>query len=250
MSRPPRQPASPPKSSQLTWAAPQTSCDSYGTRHQQPSTRPSLVPLLPAAMVTRSFARDRRNVSSPAREPSVTNASAHSVRASSCGHSSSHASVVRPVLSRRSCATIASCHAVKRAGSAAPSAVPTLEPSIAYRLISDPSFLVATDAPHVSNEQCSARSDGQNEACPKRASEFRSRARSIGGPCALAGCERSNQCDWIPSLRGDRRNGRCRCPWASARTALTAPMDSRRGSRLRHRRDEGRRQTRSRGGRH
>ena len=77
------------------------------------------------------FARDRRNVSSLARGPSVVSASLHSVRASSCGHSSSHASAVRPVLSRRSCATIASCHAVKRTHSAAASAVPTLEPRIA-----------------------------------------------------------------------------------------------------------------------
>ena len=77
------------------------------------------------------FARDRKNVSSLARGPSVASASVHSVRASSCGHSSSHASVVRPVLSRRSCATIASCHAVKRTHSAAASAVPTLEPRIA-----------------------------------------------------------------------------------------------------------------------
>ena len=77
-----------------------------------------------------------------------------------------------------------------------------------------------------------------------RASEFRSRARSTAGWCALAGCERSDQCDLMPSLRGDRRNGRCRCQEASALTVLTAPMDSRCGSRLRHRRDEGRRQTR------
>jgi hypothetical protein len=67
-------------------------------------------------------------------------------------------------------------------------------------------------------------------------------ARSSERWCARAACDRSDQCNWMPSLRSDRLDGRCRCCEASARAALTAPKDSRSGSRLRHRRDEGRRQ--------
>jgi len=88
-------------------------------------------------------ARDRRNVSSHARGPSVSSAAVHSVRASTCGHSSSHTSAMRPALSRRSCATIASCHAVRRRHNDAASAVPTLRPSIAYGLIATHPVLVA-----------------------------------------------------------------------------------------------------------
>jgi hypothetical protein len=84
------------------------------------------------------MARERRNVSSPARVPNVANASAHSVRAATCGHSSSHVSAVRPVRRRRSCATIASCHTASRADSDAASDVPMPEPSVTYGFMSDP----------------------------------------------------------------------------------------------------------------
>jgi hypothetical protein len=150
--------------------------------------------------------------------------------------------MVRPVLSRRSCATMASCHAVRRTDSEAASAVPSLEPRLSYGLISDPSFLWHTDAPQVYDNRCNAYPDCYSEACPTRAcGSSIACARSTGRSCALAGCERSDQCDWMPTLRSERREGRCRCREASARTALTTPKDSRCGSRLRHRRDQGRR---------
>ena len=176
-----------------------------------------------------SIARDRRNVSSLARGPSVARAALHRVRASACGHSSSHASVARPVLSRRSCATIASCHAVRRTHSEAASAVPTLEPRNAYGLISDPSFLVATDRPHVpTNDALPARiaSAGVSQMCLPWSDRMRrvgwafARARSAAGS--------QNRCDGMPPLSGGRRDGRCRCREASARTARAAPGQSRR----------------------
>src|SRR5687767_405409 len=93
------------------------------------------------------MARERRNVSSPLRAPNVANASAHRLRASTCGHSSSHLSAVRPVRRRRSCATIASCHAARRADSDAASDVPMPEPSITYGFISDALLVFVGDQP-------------------------------------------------------------------------------------------------------
>jgi hypothetical protein len=156
--------------------------------------------------------------------------------------------MVRPVLSRRSCATMVSCHAVKRTDSEAASAVPSLEPRLAYGLISDPPFLWHTDAPQVPS---TPYPDRYREACPTRASRSSiACARSTGRWSALAGCERSDQCDWMPTLRSDRRDGRCRCREASTRPALTTPRDSRCGSRFRHRRDQGRRRAGKLGKRH
>ena len=86
------------------------------------------------------IARERRNARSLARVPNVANASAHSARASTCGHSSSHLSPAPPVRSRRSCATIASCHARSRTRSDSASEVPTPAPSAAYGFMSVPSF--------------------------------------------------------------------------------------------------------------
>src|SRR5262245_4600536 len=82
------------------------------------------------------YARDRKKASSSARRPKVAIAWAQSTRASACGHSSSHASIVVPIWSRRSCATIASCQADKRALSDNASLVASLAPSITYGFIS------------------------------------------------------------------------------------------------------------------
>jgi hypothetical protein len=83
-------------------------------------------------------ARDRRNVRSLARSPKVANDSAHNVRASTCGQSSSHAAAVRLARRRRSWATMESCQALSRAHSDAASSVPTPEPKVAYGFMSDP----------------------------------------------------------------------------------------------------------------
>ena len=112
------------------------------------------------------MARERRNVSSPARAPNVANASAHSVRASTCGHSSSHVSDVRPVRRRRSCATIASCHAARRADSDVASDVPTPEPSITYGFMSAPTPRVIENQPSAPARCSTAQSNPQTLLAP------------------------------------------------------------------------------------
>ena len=102
-------------------------------------------------------ARDRRNVRSLARFPKVANASAHSVRASTCGQSSSHLSAILPARRRRSCATMASCQAFSRAHSDAASSVATPEPKIAYGFMSDPSSLVARSCDPFNGDQVRSR---------------------------------------------------------------------------------------------
>ena len=88
------------------------------------------------AMTQRSLservARDRRNVRSRARGPNTSSASAHSARASTCGHSSSQRSLVCPDRRRRSCATIASCHAIRRARNGPGPVAPAFTSTIAY----------------------------------------------------------------------------------------------------------------------
>ena len=166
-------------------------------------------------------ARERRNVSSLARGPSMADASAHSARASTCGHSSPHGSAVWPDRRRRSCATIASCHAMRRARSDAAS-VPLPEFTIAYGFISD-SHLFAPRAPR--SRPFATRPCFQGER-PRRAG-------TIG---AL---------DVIPNvpMKTDstcgRRGGRYRCRQALARGRPTGKDVDRRDSRLRHRPDEG-----------
>src|SRR5262245_3651696 len=78
---------------------------------------------------------ERRKRSSLARAPNASSASAQSVRASTCGHSSLHASLVLPERSRRSWATMASCHAARRMDNDVASLVPIPELNIAYGFI-------------------------------------------------------------------------------------------------------------------
>ena len=81
-------------------------------------------------------ARERRKVNSCARMPNVSTASDQRTGASAWGHSFSQRSLVGPARSRRSCATIASCHEASRAPSAAASSVPIPEPRILYGFMS------------------------------------------------------------------------------------------------------------------
>ena len=92
-----------------------------------------------------SCARERRKISSCARLPKVATASGHRARASTCGHSSSQASLVVPARSLRSCATIASCQAVRRALRSAASCVPMPELRTVYGFMSQPSSLAIHD---------------------------------------------------------------------------------------------------------
>jgi hypothetical protein len=82
-------------------------------------------------------ARDRRNVSSLAREPKSADAFVHRSLASMCGQSSSQSSAAGAARRRRSWVTIASCHATSRARSAAVSAVPLAKSAIAYGFMID-----------------------------------------------------------------------------------------------------------------
>jgi hypothetical protein len=96
----------------------------------------------------------------------------------------------------------------------------------------------------LSNERCTGYPDHERRLVPGVLPEHRPHAHVPPDIRALSPAASGQSSAVDRSLRGDRRDGRCRCREASARTALTTPKDSRCGSRLRHRRDEGRRQTR------
>ena len=94
-------------------------------------------PTLPSEGIEPFKARDRRNLSSPARAPNMADASAQRAAASTCGHSSSQRSAVGSERRRRSCVTIASCHAMRRARSDTASTVSVPKSAIAYGFISN-----------------------------------------------------------------------------------------------------------------
>ena len=83
-------------------------------------------------------ARARRKVSSCARSPNVATASVQREGASACGHSSSHPGLAASARRRRSCATMASCHAERRVLRVVASCVLAPELRIRYGFMSHP----------------------------------------------------------------------------------------------------------------
>ena len=243
--RAPRQPASVPQSSQVTWAAPQTSCDSYVTRYQQPPTRPSLASrLLPATVKHRqrvtaeTSARRLEGQASPTPRSTAFVPRHEDIRRRTRRRLGPSEAGARAQPSRR--ATPSGARRAKP---------PPLSQRSSPELRTDSCqpYPFSWHTRHAFNERFTAWCSHSLEMSLAPAPASRSQVACARAPRAFGHSRKlprgSDQCDWMPSLRNDRQEGRCRCREASARTALTATKDGRCDSRLRHRREEGRRLT-------
>lgn len=145
------------------------------------------------------IARDRRNVSSVARAPNTADASVQSAVASTCGHSSSQRSAVGSDRTRRSCVTIASCHATSRALSDAASAVSVPRAAIAYGFIFKSPRAAYTCRVLVFEPALKLERSVVAGRCPT---------------CSGGRCKYTRQ---TGPITNGRRGGRCRCREALAR---------------------------------
>lgn len=175
---------------------------------------------LPFGDVPAPSARDRRNVSSLARGPNSAAASLQSAVASTCGHSSSQRSAVGFDRRRRSCVTIASCHATSRARSDTASAVSVPKLSIAYGFIS--------------------KSPRATYTCRVLFEQRLIRERSVvavRSPTCSGWPLQVSESDWTDDCRltNGRVYRRCRCREALARIAASDQDVVHRSSHFRHR---------------